>query len=79
MPLKAAEWIMVEVRDLLWVRWVQCVWLISRIIFLDALASLDFTLVSKLVSEWVVVSNLRHLSLYILDKRHRVMIKDQGS
>ena len=40
--------------------------------------SLDFTLVSKWVSEWVLVSNLRHLSLYTLDKRHRTVIKDQG-
>ena len=33
---------------------------------------------SKWVSEWVLVSNLRHLSLYTLDKRRRMVIKDQG-
>ena len=30
------------------------------------------------MSEWVLVSNLRHLSLYTLDKRRRMVIKDQG-
>ena len=33
--------------------------------------------VSQWVSEWVVVSNLRHLSLYTLDFGHRIM--DQRS